>query len=97
MEAERSPVDSFNLFIEFVEGPFCFKSLDVGFRYFGDMFREVSFVDGLHISPVILDGDLFELSLVLVVPRPEAPPLLFGESAGAGNCGFATVSHLDVH
>lgn len=35
---------------------------------FGDMFWEISFVDGLDIGPIIFDGEFFELGLVLIMP-----------------------------
>lgn len=80
-----------------MEIPFCLDSLNLGLRYFWDMFREISFIDGLHVSPVVLDSDFFEFGLILIVPSSEAPPLFFSEGAGAGYCGFAAVAHLDIH
>ena len=79
-----------------MELSFGFKGMNFRFAYLRNMFGKVSFVDSLDISPVILDIDFSEFSFVLIMPSPETSSLLFGEGSGAGDCVFATVSHLDI-
>jgi hypothetical protein len=64
---------------------------------FRDVLGKISLVDGLDVSPVVLDSNFFEFGFVLVVPGTMASSLLFGESAGTRDCGFAAIAHLDVH
>ena len=66
------------------------------FLDFGYMLCQISFVDGLDISPIIFDSNFLEFSFILIVPGAKSSFLLFGPCSGAGNSIFPTVTHLDI-
>ena len=96
LEAQGVPADSLDFFVESMESAFGFDGGDVDFVDFGDVFAEISLVDGLDVGPVVLDSDFFELGLVLVVPGPVVLSLLLGEGSGAGHVQLPPVRHLYV-
>lgn len=77
-----------------------FTNLLDGFNFhvfdLGHMLGQIPLVDGLDIGPIVLDGEFFELGLILIVPSPQSSLLFLGECAGAGHIVLPAVSHLDV-
>jgi hypothetical protein len=60
------------------------------------MFRKIALVDSLHIGPIVLDCEFFELGLILVVPGAQSALLLLGEGTGASQGVLSSVAHLDI-
>jgi hypothetical protein len=79
-----------------VQSSLGFDGVELDLADFWDMLAEITFVDVLHVGPIVFDCDLFELGAVLVVPGAVVPSLLLGEGTGAGDVVFSAVTHLDV-